>query len=45
MSQLKKMAAATLLVTAAGVNAGGSLDLSLSNEVVRAAYDLSLIHI
>lgn len=43
MSQLKKMAAATLLVTAAGVNAGGSLDLSLSNEVVRAAYDATKV--
>lgn len=43
MSQFKKMTAAALLVAATGANAGGSLDLSLSDEVVRAAYDATKV--
>lgn len=43
MSQLKKMTSAAILVAATSANAGGSLDLSLSDEAVRAAYDATKV--
>lgn len=43
MSQLKKLALASLVATSATANAGGSLDLSIANEMVRVAYDATKV--
>lgn len=43
MSQLKTLTAASLLAAAVTAQAGGSLDLSLANETVRAAYDAAKV--
>ena len=43
MSQLKKLTAASLVMAAATVQAGGSLDLSISDESVRASYDATKV--
>jgi len=43
MSQFKNLMAASALFAAATVQAGGSLDLSLSDETVRAAYDATKV--
>ncbi|WP_419811220.1 YfaZ family outer membrane protein [Bacterioplanoides sp.] len=43
MSQLKKLALASLVATSAAAHAGGSLDLSIANEMARVGYDATKV--
>lgn len=43
MSQLKQALMTSLLIISAGAQAGGSLDVSLADEMVRASYDATKV--